>query len=139
MTCAHTNVEVTEAILKRDGSIRAFDAVYTLTCPFDGDVRRNTRLAATIHTLRHERGMTIETVQPAAVPGSRQRPLADYVLAPMSAPGRLTANGHHDAAAEGWACAKCGGRPRTVPVNAFGRYAHAACDNCGPRAVFKQA
>lgn len=51
---------IAAAALSDDGYIRALDAVYQQKC-ICGEVRRNTRLAATIHTLRHKYGWTIET------------------------------------------------------------------------------
>jgi hypothetical protein len=97
MPCEHTNVEVAKAVLQRDGHIKALDAVYSLTCPLDGEVRRNTRLASTIHTLRNEHGMHIET---EAKPGM----LADYHLTVPPKPWTIEAIPDPVR----WTCASCG-------------------------------
>jgi len=96
VTCEHTNVEVARAVLQREGHIRALDAVYSLTCPFDGEVRRNTRLASTIHTLRAE-GLDIQT---EAKPGM----LADYHLMVEAKPWTLDAV----PTVSRWVCDICG-------------------------------
>jgi hypothetical protein len=71
--CEHTNLAIAARVLAESGVIGAYDAVYLARCPVDGATRRNTRLAATIHTLRHEYGWGITT---------RARPglLAEYVV-----------------------------------------------------------
>jgi len=71
--CHHSNLIIAATILRRDGTLGAYDAVYDLTCPIDGRVRRNTRLAATVHTLRHRYGWPIETID-------RPGMLAEYRL-----------------------------------------------------------
>ena len=72
MSRRYTNLWLAADELQRSGHVRAFDAVYRFTDP-DGRVHRNTRLAATIHTLRHAYGWQIETTKE---PGM----LADYHL-----------------------------------------------------------
>ena len=61
--CRHSNITIAALLLERDGHLGAFNAVYELRCPIDGRTRRNTRLAATIHTLRHRYGWPIDTVE----------------------------------------------------------------------------
>jgi hypothetical protein len=72
-----TTIDLVKAELLRAGRIRALDAIYHLTEP-GGRVHRITRLAATIHTLRHREGWEIVTRQEAGR-------LAEYEL--VSTPG----------------------------------------------------
>lgn len=71
--CAHTNDRIAAELLCRDGHISVLEAIYDARCPIDGATKRNTRMAATIHTLRHVHGWGIRTVNS---PGM----LAHYVL-----------------------------------------------------------
>lgn len=52
--CAHSHIAIAAGVLRREGTIGGYEAVYDLVCPYDRTVRRNTRLASTIHTLRHQ-------------------------------------------------------------------------------------
>lgn len=61
MTHRHlSNASIAARILQEQGVIRAYDAVYDLRCTC-GIPKRNTRLAATIHGLRHDHGWDITT------------------------------------------------------------------------------
>ncbi len=108
-----TNIELAKAALLRDGKIEAYDAVYTLTDP-DGRPHRNTRLATTIHTLRHRDGWDIETIQK---PGQ----LATYILRSAPAPRAKTVV---------YYCPKCGSHLIDPTPTLDPRWAKGRCFTC---------
>lgn len=59
--CPHSRVAIAAATLLREGIVEAYDAVYSERCPACDVTKRNTRLAASIWTLRHIHGWDIET------------------------------------------------------------------------------
>jgi hypothetical protein len=67
-----TNLVMAANDLTRDRRIGAYEAVYELTCEC-GAPNRNTRLAATIWTLRNTYGWDIQTI-------TKPKMLAEYVL-----------------------------------------------------------
>ena len=78
--CKHSTAYIVARLLRRQGEVSAHSAVYSgLTCPSDGALRRDTRLADAIHELRHEHGWEIATERGGkTADGKRQ--LARYVL-----------------------------------------------------------
>jgi hypothetical protein len=58
--CKHSNRAIAEHLLVENGRLGAHEATYSLACPWDGALRRNTRLAATVETLRKD-GWLIDT------------------------------------------------------------------------------
>lgn len=71
--CKHSHLVIAATLLVMHGRIGGYEAVYDLICPACHVKRRNTRLAATIHSLRHTFDWRIETVD-------RPGRLAEYVL-----------------------------------------------------------
>lgn len=60
--CKHSQRAILAARLRLYGYVSTYDAIYTWRCPMDGNLRRNTRLAANVFQLRRE-GWVIETVE----------------------------------------------------------------------------
>lgn len=102
MKYSHLYLAATHLI--REGRVGAFEAVYQFTDP-EGRVHRNTRLAATIWTLRTEYGWDIQTVD---VPGH----LAEYVLRKVGTlPRGVTGPAKPAGPSEPpWQCEECGHR-----------------------------
>ena len=130
-----SNVEIAASHLKTEGHISAMTTIYSGECEC-GETKRNTRLAGTIHTLRHEYGWDIRTDQK---PGM----LADYVLVttgrgvgtvvPLRRP---SANSSQTVAADDvpnadiYFCPHCGGEVRNLDAPLLGGYRLGRCSHC---------
>lgn len=144
-TATLTQRDLVLGVLKREGRIEAFDAVYHLTDP-EGKPHRITRLAAVIWHLRHVDGYDIETL-------NRPGMLATYVLrSPVPTAGRppepadrygptyrygMLAGREVPEPLRAHACVVCGEPPATADLQpALGDYVIGSCANCGKRTMF---
>jgi hypothetical protein len=142
--CKHSHLAIAASLLVLHGRIGGYEAVYDLMCPECSVKRRNTRLAATIHSLRHTFDWRIETVDK---PGM----LAEYVLRERKPYPRLIWEGplvspirgldpitpEEVPAPEAWTCThiidpktkprECGFRTTTPIERMLGGWVMAAC------------
>jgi len=77
--CTHTNIAITARQLRRRGQLEVFDTIYRSACPWDGALRRNTRVSNDIFHLRHTYDWSIETVRGGKTEDGRRK-LATYRL-----------------------------------------------------------
>lgn len=141
--CKHSHLQIAATLLVMHGRIGGYEAVYDLICPSCHVKRRNTRLAATIHSLRHTFDWRIETVDKPGL-------LAEYVLherkdypriiweGPLVSPLRGLAPTTVEQVPEpdAWTCTfhdkvakrECGNRSVTPIAPMLGGWVEAACD-----------
>lgn len=115
-----------ERVLRTDGRIAAYDALYNAEY-VNGGKFSITRLATIIWTLRHEQGWIIDET---SLPGR----LAEYRLVRVgSEKPRIPA----PTTGAAWACQVCGGAPAYEPSPLLGGMFRSKCASCREVRIFR--
>lgn len=119
-----------ERVLLTERRIRTYDVLYSLAYD-DGRKCSISRLAAVIHTLRHDAGWEIAE--------SHDDGLAVYRL--VAAPeGAVPEHARPRAPWQaGWSCPTCGGVPASEPEALLGGIGRAHCATCHAPRLFRKA